>query len=63
MYDEWREMMQRVDAGLDPSDETAQVPEEQLQDERLGSATNAAGPRDYRALADGSALTTDDVAH
>lgn len=63
MYDEWREMMQRVDAGLDPNDETAQIPEAQLQDERLGAATNAAGPRDYRALADGSALTTDDVAH
>ena len=61
MYDEWREMMQRVDAGLDPNDESAQIPEEQRQNERLGSAENGAGPRDYEELAANS-LTTDDVA-
>lgn len=62
MYDEWRAMMRRVDAGLDPNDESAEIPEEQLGDERLGAATNAAGPRDYEDLAEGSLLTTDDVA-
>lgn len=62
MYDEWRAMMQRVDAGINPDDETAQVPDEQLENERLGAATNAAGPRDYEDLAKSSLLTTDDVA-
>ena len=62
MYDEWRAMMRRVDAGLDPNDESAEIPEEQLEDERLGAATNAAGPRDYEDLAESSLLTTDDVA-
>lgn len=62
MYDEWRAMMQRMDAGLDPADEDAVIPAEQLADERLGAATNAAGPRDYAYLAETSALTTDDVA-
>ena len=61
MYDEWREMMQRVDAGLDPEDEDAEIPEEQLENERLGSAENGAGPEDYEYLA-ASASTTDDVA-
>lgn len=61
MYDEWRQMMQRVDAGLDPNDESAQIPEEQQTDERLGAATNAAGPKDYHDLAE-NAMTTDDVA-
>ena len=61
MYDEWREMMQRVDAGLDPEDEDADIPEEQLENERLGAATNGAGPEDYEELA-ASAMTTDDVA-
>ena len=62
MYDEWRAMMRRVDAGLDPSDSSAEIPQEQAEDERLGAATNAAGPRDYRALAESAALTTEDVA-
>lgn len=62
MFDEWRAMMQRVDAGLDPNDETAEIPEEQLQNEELGAATNSAAPRDYRAIAESSGLTTDDVA-
>ena len=61
MYDEWREMMQRVDAGLDPEDEDAEIPEEQLENERLGSAENGAGPEDYEYLA-ASSSTTDDVA-
>ena len=61
MYDEWRQMMQRVDAGLDPSDESAQIPAEQQGNERLGAATNAAAPEDYHDLAE-NAMTTDDVA-
>ena len=55
-------MMQRVDAGLDPNDEAAEIPEKQLQNEKLGAATNSAAPRDYRAIAESSGLTTDDVA-
>lgn len=61
MFDEWRAMMQRVDAGLDPADETSEIPEKQLNDERLGMATNSAAPRDYKTLAE-NAMTTDDVA-
>ena len=44
MYDEWRAMMQRVDAGLDPADESAEIPEPQASDEDLGAATNARAP-------------------
>lgn len=62
MYGEWRDMMQRVDAGNDPTDTSVDIPEEQLENERLGSAANAAGPRDYADLAASSGLTTDDVA-
>ena len=62
MYAEWREMMQRVDAGLDPNDESAEIPDAQRENERLGATTNAAGPKDYEDLAE-NALTTDDVAH
>ena len=62
MYDEWRAMMQRMDAGLDPADETAEIPAEQLADKDLGAAANAAGPRDYAALVEISGLTTEDVA-
>jgi LCP family protein required for cell wall assembly len=62
MYDEWRAMMQRVDAGMDPNDTSAAVPEAQANDAALGAATNAASPRDYQALAVNAGLTTDDVA-
>lgn len=62
MYDEWRALMQRVDAGLDPNDETAEIPEEQASNERLGAATNSASPRDYQQLAASSGLTTEDYA-
>ena len=55
-------MMPRVDAGLDPNDESAEIPDAQRENERLGAATNAAGPKDYEDLAE-NALTTDDVAH
>ncbi|WP_217625677.1 LCP family protein [Bifidobacterium sp. CP2] len=49
-YDEWRTMMQRVDAGLGPKDDGQTIPERQLENEQLGSAANATSPRDYRQL-------------
>lgn len=61
MFDEWRRTMQLVDAGLDPNDDTAEIPEEQAQNQELGAATNSAAPRDYQSRAAG-AMTTDDVA-
>jgi hypothetical protein len=60
MYDEWRDLMCRVDAGLDPDDADAPIPKAQSQNDALGAASNGAGPRDYRELAE-SALTTDDA--
>ena len=60
-FDEWRAMMQRVDAGLDPADEAAEIPEEQQANESLGAASNSAAPRDYQSLAESAGLTTDDV--
>ena len=62
MYSEWEEMMRRTDAGLNPSETADPVPLEQQQDDRLGAATNAAGPRDYAQLLADGALTTWDVA-
>ena len=62
MYDEWREMMQRVDAGLDPNDEDAEIPAVQLNNATLGMATNALGPSDYYNYLSGH-LTTDAVAN
>ena len=62
MFDEWRAMMKRVDAGLDPTDTSATIPEPQASSTTLGAATNSAAPKDYRALAAKAGLTTDDVA-
>ncbi|MFD0704104.1 LCP family protein, partial [Slackia equolifaciens] len=62
MFDEWRAMMQRVDAGLDPNDETAEIPEAQASDPNLGAATNSPAPQQYEDLAANAGLTTDDVA-
>ena len=63
MYDEWQDMMRRVDAGLDPNDTSTTIPDEQLNNSELGSASNAAGPREnYHELAESAGLTTDDVA-
>lgn len=59
-YKEWQDMMRRVDAGLDPNDDTAEIPEPQASDTELGAATNAASPQDYEALV-ADAMTTDDV--
>lgn len=60
MFDEWREMMQRVDASLDPEGDDP-IPDEQANDPDLGAATNSPAPRDYESLA-ANALSTDDVA-
>ena len=62
MFDEWRTLMQRVDAGLDPSDEAVTVPEAQQNNPELGAASNSPAPRDYEAYASAAGLTTDDVA-
>lgn len=62
MFDEWRRIMQLVDAGLDPNDTTAEIPAEQAANEQLGSAANSAAPHDYYGLAQ-NAMTTEDVAH
>lgn len=63
MFDEWRAMMKRVDAGLDPTDTSATIPEPQASSTTLGAATNSAAPKDYRTLAANAGLTTDDVAN
>lgn len=60
MFDEWCEMMQRVDASLDPSGDDP-IPAEQANDADLGAATNSPAPRDYEERAANS-LSTDDVA-
>ena len=60
MYAEWKAMMQRVDAGLDPHDVTATIPEKQLNNPKLGSAPNARSPEDYSMYMGG--MTTNDVA-
>ena len=60
MYDEWAQLMQCVDAGLDP-DGTDPIPSEQASNTDLGAATNAASPHDYQALVDAAGLTTDDI--
>lgn len=59
MFDEWRSLMQRVDAGLDPNDESAEIPAAQQAIAELGAAANSPAPRDYAGLIGG--LTTDDV--
>ncbi len=51
MFDEWRDEMKRVDAGLDPLDAEATIPEPQASDENLGAANNCAAPQDYKELA------------
>lgn len=61
MFDEWRRMMQLTDAGLDPNDDTAEIPAAQADNAELGAASNSAAPRDYHDRA-ANAMTTDDVA-
>lgn len=60
MYVEWREMMQRVDAGLNPNDTKAKIPAAQKENKKLGAATNAASPHDYEQIAK-NALNTDSI--
>lgn len=60
MFDEWQDMMRRVDAGLDPNGADA-VPQAQLENDKLGSASNSPAPREYESLAASAGLTTDDV--
>lgn len=62
MFDEWRDMMCRVDAGLDPNDTTAEIPQAQASNLKLGAASNSPAPRSYEALVANAGLTTDDVA-
>ena len=61
MFDEWRDMMKRVDAGLDPNDTSMDIPEPQKSNEKLGQAANSEAPKDYHDLAN-SSMTTDSVA-
>lgn len=58
-YAEWQDMMRRVDAGMGPGG-TGEIPAEQRDNTRLGSAENAMSPRDYAGLVDQS-LNSDDV--
>ena len=62
MFNEWRDMMCRVDAGLDPNDTTAEIPQAQSSNLKLGAASNSPAPRSYEALVANAGLTTDDVA-
>ena len=60
-FDEWKTLMQRVDAGMDPKDEESEIPVEQLNNEELGAGSNSPAPRDYYDIA-ANAMSTDDVA-
>ena len=62
MFNEWRDMMCRVDAGLDPNDTTAEIPQAQSSNLKLGAASNSPAPKSYEALAASAGLTTNDVA-
>ena len=61
MYEEWADLMKRVDAGLDPNDTSDPIPEPQASNDALGAATNAASPHSYQDLVDEAGLTTDDI--
>ncbi|MDO4404489.1 MAG: LCP family protein [Atopobiaceae bacterium] len=60
MFNEWRDMMKRVDAGLDPNDTTVPIPEPQASDPKLGEAANSAAPIDYYPLIS-QGMTTENV--
>lgn len=60
MYDEWKVMMQRVDASLDLNSTEGTIPEKQKNNSKLGQANNGAGYKDYHDRAKNS-MTTDDV--
>lgn len=62
MYKEWQAMMKRVDAGLDPNDESTEIPEPQASSTKLGAASNSASPRNYEEyLEQANPMTTEDV--
>lgn len=58
-YDEWRDMMQRLDAGMGPRG-VGDIPAVQSSNAKLGAAANAASPHDYAALKNQS-LNSDDI--
>lgn len=60
MYDEWKTMMQRVDANMDPNSSEGEIPEAQKNNAKLGQAINGAGDKDYKNR-DYRGLTTDDI--
>ena len=62
MFNEWRDMMCRVDAGFDPNDTTAEIPQAQSSNLKLGAASNSPAPKSYDALVANAGLTTNDVA-
>ena len=49
-YEEWQDMMRRVDAGLDPESSAGRIPVDQMNDQDLGAATNGASPHNYEDL-------------
>lgn len=60
MFDEWQDVMRRVDAGMDPKGSDP-IPQPQASDAKLGAAANSPAPRDYHGIA-ANALSTDDIA-
>ena len=58
-YAEWQDMMRRIDAGMGPKGE-GEIPAEQMENARLGAASNALSPKDYAGLIDQS-LNSDDI--
>lgn len=48
-YEEWQDMMRRTDAGLGPKS-TIDIPEPQASNKKLGAASNAESPKDYKEL-------------
>lgn len=61
MFNEWCDMMCRVDAGFDPNDTTAEIPQAQSCNLKLGAASNSPAPKSYDALVANADLTTNDV--
>ena len=62
MFNEWCDMMCRVDAGFDPNDTTAEILQVQSSNLKLGAASNLPTPKSYDALVANAGLTTNDVA-
>ena len=47
MLDQWKEMMRRLDANIDPSDTTATIPVDAKISPQVGVPTNSASPQQY----------------